>query len=548
MKADDIKTIIEKLDKLPYKAILFDGAWGIGKTYAVNETLKENSNVCKISMFGLNDTKQIYHEVLFQLALKKNIAGKVGEVANNVLDGLSRIWGTIGQIKEVVHNFAEERELFLLLAKEFKRTHIIVIDDLERMSDSLNFEEVLGIIEELKQCNYIKIIIIANIELLSNQNREMYDKYNEKVIDRIYHVTERAEKVDWKKLNIHVGFITEFLKAHKVKNLRTLEKAQRFFEDVKLFCKDIKDDQFIDEIMWICFAIVVESTDNLYYKDPNEAKDDKERAYISAVSNHLEHRILNYIYRIKSSRNLMEMILGYYQNKISISTDELKAEYKIYLQAGTKPNFYRSDDEIERMLPNLEQSINQAENLVELNKFVDEYVIWSDILEKSNENILNNYKAMLHEMLEKVVLEGNEDILSYSADLFYISSQKVKDIYSEEKKNMRRFLVRAYVDSLKNSTQGKRAFDYSYKLRNCYSNSYYCEIVKSMAVELYNEKSFPLNEMNDERYHTCYNIMYILYHIDNEKFLQFCDELKLNCDKMAAHRLDVLKKEIIKES
>lgn len=71
MKADDIKTIIEKLDKLPYKAILFDGAWGIGKTYAVNETLKENSNVCKISMFGLNDTKQIYHEVLFQLALKK---------------------------------------------------------------------------------------------------------------------------------------------------------------------------------------------------------------------------------------------------------------------------------------------------------------------------------------------------------------------------------------------------------------------------------------------------------------------------------------------
>ena len=60
MKADNIKNIISDIDHLPYRAILFDGTWGIGKSYAVNEALEANPNVCKISMFGLKDPKQIY--------------------------------------------------------------------------------------------------------------------------------------------------------------------------------------------------------------------------------------------------------------------------------------------------------------------------------------------------------------------------------------------------------------------------------------------------------------------------------------------------------
>ena len=46
MKADNIKNIISDIDHLPYRAILFDGTWGIGKSYAVNEALEANPNVC----------------------------------------------------------------------------------------------------------------------------------------------------------------------------------------------------------------------------------------------------------------------------------------------------------------------------------------------------------------------------------------------------------------------------------------------------------------------------------------------------------------------
>ena len=81
MQADYIKKIVKDVERLPYKAILYDGTWGIGKSYAINEALAGNANVCKISMFGLNNASQIYHEVLFQLALKNNIGGKIGITA-----------------------------------------------------------------------------------------------------------------------------------------------------------------------------------------------------------------------------------------------------------------------------------------------------------------------------------------------------------------------------------------------------------------------------------------------------------------------------------
>ena len=219
MKADNIKNIISDIDHLPYRAILFDGTWGIGKSYAVNEALEANPNVCKISMFGLKDTRQIYHEALFQLALKNNIGGKIGEIANNILDGASKIWDKVGQAKEAVQSIVNEREMFLLLSKEFTSVHIIVIDDLERMSDDINLEDIFGIIEELKQCNYVKVIVIANTDEIQSDKKVVFEKYNEKVIERIYHITERAEKVTWSKMNIHADFVEKFLEIHKVKNL-----------------------------------------------------------------------------------------------------------------------------------------------------------------------------------------------------------------------------------------------------------------------------------------------------------------------------------------
>lgn len=137
-------------------------------------------------------------------------------------------------------------------------------------------------------------------------------------------------------------------------------------------------------------------------------------------------------------------------------------------------------------------------------------------------------------------------MLSYSYDLFHMSSEKTKRIYQEENKETMKFLIETYVGYLKKTTHGKKAYEYSYKLRNNFDSSYYHDIIISEIDNLYNKISFPVDNVDEDRYHTCYNIMYVLYHSDAEKFLQYCEKIKEDCDNMSRHRIDVLIEEIVK--
>lgn len=420
-----------------------------------------------------------------------------------------------------------------------------MIDDLERVSDRINIEEVFGIVEELKKCNNVKIILVANIDELQENNKEIFKKHNEKVIDRIYHITEKPEKINWGEIGIHAGFMQEFLSVHKVKNLRTLKKAQRFYDDVYIVVNQIDNQQFKDEIRLICFAIVVESTDNLYYKQ-NDNEDDSNKKIFNELHNELLYRILLYLQEVRSSRNLVNILLEYYNNQIVLSTSDIMLEYKIFLQAGNKPNYFKTDDEIRRILPKIEDDIVKATTIGELNRNADEYEIWSETIGEDNAPMLDKYREIVRNLLWNEVKKGNEDILGYSYDLWHLEAKKVKEIYEEERNAVRKMVIQHYVDYLKDTTKGKMAFEYSCKLREYCANNYYKEIIKENIDKLYNRKSFPVDEIDSVQYHTCYNIMSVLYHINQDRFLEYSDELSKQCDNMSAHRMDVLIREIIR--
>ena len=274
MNANGIIKIMERIDKLPYKCILFDGKWGIGKSYAIEEAVKGKDNVCKISLFGLENSQYIYHEILFQLLLKDGLGGSIGTGAKKVLDACASFSDKIAKVKAAVDSVLAERELFLAMTKKFEEYHIIILDDVERISDSVNFQEVLGIVEELKKCNYIKVVLIANSEELNEDNKKLLEKYCEKIIDRDYNITEKADEINWASMGIDASFITNFLRKHSVSNLRTLQKAQNFYDDVKVLCAEVGNEEFQEEIRLICYAIVVEDTDALYYSLENSKNND----------------------------------------------------------------------------------------------------------------------------------------------------------------------------------------------------------------------------------------------------------------------------------
>lgn len=544
MKADYIKNIIESYDKSPYECILIDGPWGVGKSYAIKEAFATNKYACNISMFGMEVAQEIYHEILFQLIMKDK--KKYIKYISKAIDGFSIFSKTMAIVKNVIGTLLKEKELFLEISKGFNNYHFIVIDDLERMNDNIKLEEVFGVIDELKKCNYVKIILVANTKEISQKER--FDKYSEKVIDRTYYITECPEKVNWASLRIHYGFITEFLSKHHVRNLRTLQKAQNYYEDVRLKVKDGNKVEFYDEVRLACYAIVVESVDKLYYKIPDENQADAITRVMQENRNRLDNRIIsNYLQGTKITNNMVDILLKYYENKTEISIDEIEAEYELFVHAGEKPNYYKSDDEIEQVLPHLAEKIKRETNVAKLVRFADEYFFWGELLHLDFDQLKDEYTSKIHNMIYKEVMNGNMEYLTYRITMFDIQSQTNKNVVEEVLEIVKNEMIREYVKYLSGNTHGDRAFQYSYELRKFAENYYYKDIISKNIDALYNEKSFPIKNVTKQQYSTSYNIMHVLYHEDKEKFLSYCNEVKTRCDNMARHRINLLLEEITGE-
>lgn len=53
-----------------------------------------------LSMFGINEVNQIYHEILCQLVLKNDLGEKLKQIAKNLLGGLSVVSSKISLVKK----------------------------------------------------------------------------------------------------------------------------------------------------------------------------------------------------------------------------------------------------------------------------------------------------------------------------------------------------------------------------------------------------------------------------------------------------------------
>lgn len=539
MNVDTIISVVREIEKMPYKVILFDGLWGIGKSYAVDETLKEKKNVCSISMFGMKKPSGIYHEVLFQAFFKNDKGGKLAKTVAKTLGALGDMKQDANQDKKLVSEIIKEKDIFSLVSSNFKSPYIVVIDDLERIGSELDLREVLGIIEDLKRCNYVKVILVANTEELDENKRKILNCYHEKVIDKTYHITERASKINWGKLNINASFINEFLENHKVKNLRTLEKAQKFLEDVERYCEHIDNETFHEEIRLICFAVVVESIDKLYYREIKDEESGNEMVREAMkIENDLSNRTQrHYLTGIRSSSSLCKRLVQYYENEATLNCSDMEAEYAFFCQAGRKANYYKSEEEIRLMLPSLRRKINEAQDIDSLNEFADAYIGWSDIIREKNEDVLKEYGEGLRKILKNIVIEGGDLESRYSHDLFILESEKIKKIFSNERMQIKKFQIEYLVNTIVESKNDKEILEYSKKLLDCYKSGDYKEILSNRISCLYDRRFFPVDDMNDTKNRFCRNIGHILYYTDDKEFLKCCKQLEKDCDKMALHRL-----------
>lgn len=549
MNADYIENIIRNIEDQSYRCILIDGAWGIGKSYMVEKALEDlKGRTCFVSLFGMDNAQQIYHEILFQLFFQTPDGGKMVKWLRDATKFLGNFNWKAKTINTVLESRFSEQDAVVILSRRFETKHVIVIDDLERCENNLSLREMFGVVEALKQCNNIQVVIIANTDEI--EAKEDFEKYNEKVIDRVFRVTEYSNKVKWGELYVEPGFAVDFFSRHKTINLRTVKKAQNFYKDVSLFCEDIKDVHFLNEVRQICFAVVVEDIDRIYYteyRDRDNRNNEKRLQYmLEDQSNKIESRLRNYTRHLKSSEGLVNAIYGYYKNQIALTKEEIMIQYKLYQSTGDKANYYKSDEELERYLDSWKSGLENISNSPVLTKTAGEYDYWFVFLDRNDTELICVYKEKIIELLIKEVQEQEyEPMRYYRLNEFHTQTDNIKAALDEGYDVAIYTVVKKYVRYLVNTMDDVTAEKYSRALVEWYRNSDKLKkIIASELQVLYKRSSFPADNMNDHKYAASYNVLEMLYKNNKVYFEQYYADLKKDFDKMSTKRTDNMLNEI----
>ena len=547
MNADYVENIIRNIDKQSYKCILVDGAWGIGKSYMVRKALEDmKDRTCFISLFGMDDCQKIYHEALFQFAFRTSRGGKIASGVQNFAKAAGNFCAEVSNVSNALAQAISERELFAMTSEKFKKNRIIVIDDLERRKSGLDLEELFGVIEDLKQLNYIKIILIANSKEICNEDKEVFDKYREKIIDRSFDITEHSESIKWFDFGIDGLFIEDFLSQHRVRNLRTLKKAQDFYDDVKQYCSKIKYERFMNEIKGLCFAVVVENTDKLYFKDTSQKSNESivlEDGH--RLSEHLCVRLANYA-RLRSSNALLDDIYNYYTCTRMLDDDEIGKQYEKYKEERNKPNYYKTDEEINDFLKNWKSELSKMTNSIELTRLAGNYDFWFDVMEEDDGELIKLYKTLLQKMFKKESETDEKNLLDYySANEFHSATKKIRDVYDDVLEQTKQSLIKEYIERLCKGIVDETSLKYSYLIRSWYTGSTTMhKRIDKLLDSLYRRESFPVDNMNEQKRSICYNILTTLYLHDKDRLEQCYNELKGAFGKTGRMRTEDIFKEI----
>jgi hypothetical protein len=226
------------------ETICIMGKWGVGKTFAWNQYLKNAVSNHKIalehysyvSLFGRNSLEELRYAIfentieVNQLDIEPDFVTLKGILEN------SKSWRKSTSLLKFIPRF---NEFFPFFAKSFfltVRKQIICIDDLERIGDGLSTKDILGLVSFLKDQRKCKIVLLLNDEELTEEASKDFEKQLEKVID----VEMRFEPTPLEAVDIGVDKSTSFEKRFsqvciglEITNIRVIRKIQRFLKNLE---------------------------------------------------------------------------------------------------------------------------------------------------------------------------------------------------------------------------------------------------------------------------------------------------------------------------
>lgn len=418
MTIDELSERLANEYPIIYKSILINGEWGIGKTYFIKQFL-EGKDYIYVSLFGINSFEDLKNQIYSELNKALGFIKKNLKKIENTNIGIQ--WFSLS-----IPYF--ETNITKAIKKETKSKSLtIVIDDLERKSENINFAEFLGMIESISQIKGANILLIANEEKIKDIT---YNDFKEKVIQKVYNIDKYSSNATKQivknllesfsidnelrdKINI---IIMSFIQEHEIKNLRTLEKSIIFIKFVlnNINVKELKENEFRDIII-SALAVVVENIEELYIKEERK-KDNSSNDFTNNLLREQEKQfnsciIKNYFKEpmfASNKYNVVNPLLKIYQDKdVKENFKEIDNYYKTAHCTNKKSldTFYLSEEElkviIESFYNNTILNIDESLNINDWFKKFNDIYKYSEIIDMQDFFQECNIKNAMDAYIEK---------------------------------------------------------------------------------------------------------------------------------------------------
>ena len=315
-------------NKDPY-ALQIDGEWGSGKTFFINEFSEttQKAKVIYFSIYGYNDFQNLKTELLSQIATELDQSSIIKK-GNNVYSIFKRFNNNSNFVLnsiDVLSDIALKKAIQHILEKN-NETIVVVIDDLERLSEKIELQDFLGfIINDIIEKFKFKVLIISNEAKMKNHKEFL--KIKEKIISKtiefsrdeviLKEILQEIIKSDFlnENLNWIIDIFSIFDNLCKI-NLRTVFSIIDNFEFVEQKFKEHPsdlDERYCNEFLKSVFL-------NIYVLTTELKSGNIKNEQIHILKNHDFDRIF-YIYEEFDIENCWHYLINKYHRKSKLFDD-----------------------------------------------------------------------------------------------------------------------------------------------------------------------------------------------------------------------------------
>lgn len=348
-------------------------------------------------------------------------------------------------------NFSDIIKINKIENLQFSEKALICFDDIERINENISFKELLGLIERLG--NKTNIVILCNKEKLSEENLEIFNEYQEKIIDYYFYLDEIdngfIEKLilKWGFSSESKDFLVEFFNENGEQNIRYLEKIKTTYQEVSI--EYGKKKWFIENekilVKVISFLMLEQFYGKLTMKYKQEQKRFMKSLDSSAVEKELDQKIENEI----KPDSYMEVIpfdikeIAIILNKFIKSNLDIEIQLvtyfknqKIFETLSEKIHYWFLEDEesIKNQYDNFKRIFIENLDVFNIHYKLRGYIVlkrFQEVLSKKND--LLSLENKLKDSIKKELDQGKSIDIHWEVQHYLIREDELENIYRIKK-------------------------------------------------------------------------------------------------------------------